>query len=522
MKEPMSTHLAKRGSTYYYRRKTPIELVPFFGKEVMKSLGTKDRKLAEALVRQIGTTYDMLFSAASANLVLDGNVPISNPSTKDIQEKAYEFTDGLTVNDSELYAIRFLQRLRASRERAVAEGNFNGFKAALNNLIGDAKQFLKTGEHPFENNPKPMWRVEAELLAARALKKNEPLPFQLGVSTDSVGDASKSASNHTLSKLVDKWAAERAPRPKSIAKMRRVVHKFEEAVGVLAITQITKKHTVDFKDSMLESGSSPANVNQYLTELNTLLNFASHQAIIETNPASGVRVKVNESAKTKRQPFDLPALNAIFSSPVYAQGERPLGGKGEAAYWLPLLALYTGARIEELCQLDVSDVYQENYLDANESSVSSWVIRITDDGEGQKLKNSGSRRRIPVHKVLLDLGFIEYIKGIKTGSIFPELSPAKGYGTMSANWSKWFGNYLRKTIKVTDSRMVFHSFRHCFKDYARAAGIPSEVHNALTGHSSGDVASIYGSDKYPLRPLVEAMKSYKVTGLNLPKSPTYK
>ncbi len=64
----MCTHLAKRGSTYYYRRKTPTELVHIFGKEVMKSLGTKDKKVAEAHVRKLGAHYDDLFASHTAKL----------------------------------------------------------------------------------------------------------------------------------------------------------------------------------------------------------------------------------------------------------------------------------------------------------------------------------------------------------------------------------------------------------------------------------------------------------------------
>jgi hypothetical protein len=51
----MCTHLAKRDSVYYYRRKPPIELISTYGKEIMKSLGTKDRRQAEVLVRKLGT-----------------------------------------------------------------------------------------------------------------------------------------------------------------------------------------------------------------------------------------------------------------------------------------------------------------------------------------------------------------------------------------------------------------------------------------------------------------------------------
>lgn len=62
--------------------------------------------------------------------------------------------------------------------------------------------------------------------------------------------------------------------------------------------------------------------------------------------------------------------------------------------------------------------------------------------------------------------------------------------------------------------MVFHSFRHTFKDYARLAGIQEGVQRQIMGHSSGDVADNYGSG-FPLHQLVEGMRHFKVPGLTI-------
>lgn len=52
-------------------------------------------------------------------------------------------------------------------------------------------------------------------------------------------------------------------------------------------------------------------------------------------------------------------------------------------------------------------------------------------------------------------------------------------------WSKWFTRFLRKTVGIEDSKKVFHSFRHTFKRMARDAGLPEEMHDAITGHAGG-------------------------------------
>ncbi|ADI30557.1 site-specific integrase [Methylotenera versatilis] len=515
----MCTHLSKRGSTYYYRRKTPSDLIHIFGKEVMKSLGTKDKKVAESQVRKMGAHYDDLFASALAKL--NGSL-ISTPAIPEpqpLKTKRPRFDDSFDIDDAETYVFLFNKQLRAKREQArLTPSSWQQFNDYLDALIVDGEEYLKTGTHPFDDEPRPMWKIEAELKAATSLRNNTTVPF-----TDSMFRASKeivtkvtTPTSPLLSKLVSKWAAEREPAARTVAKMNRVIERFEAIVGKLTIPEIKRVHAVAFKDGLLEAGLTAANTNQYLTELNTLLNYATQQAIIETNPATGIKIRISESARVKRSPFDDSALKAIFNSPIYTSDERPAGGKGEAAYWLPLLALYTGARLDELCQLHLGDIQLESYEDEQENTHQVWVMRITDEGDGQKLKNSGSRRRIPIHQTLIALGFITYVQAQSGLQIFPELKPASAYGSLSGNWSKWFGKYLREKIKVTDTKMVFHSFRHNFKDYARIAGIATEVHNALSGHSSSDAATNYGSDKYPLRPLTEAMNRYKITGLTLP------
>ncbi|RQT68086.1 hypothetical protein DF045_27105 [Burkholderia cepacia] len=113
-------------------------------------------------------------------------------------------------------------------------------------------------------------------------------------------------------------------------------------------------------------------------------------------------------------------------------------------------------------------------------------------------------------------GFIEYVQS-KEGSarIFDELRPDR-YGNESTYWAQWFIRYLRAECKPASPKMVFHSFRHTFKDVCRECGIDKSVRDALQGHSEGDAAGNYGAEFYPLRPLVDAMSKYEVHGVTLP------
>lgn len=182
----------------------------------------------------------------------------------------------------------------------------------------------------------------------------------------------------SLSDLAGKWEAERKPDKKSIDVARRIIKSFEKLVGVIPAPAITRAQAVQFKDELLKSGQTGVNTNKYLTIFNVLLNFGVANGDLSTNPARGVKVVVKQSAKDARHPFDLPALQAIFSSPVYTKGEYPAHLGHAAAYWIPLLALFTGARREEICQLRPKDVYEEVYRDKEGQDAKCWVMRITD------------------------------------------------------------------------------------------------------------------------------------------------
>lgn len=99
--------------------------------------------------------------------------------------------------------------------------------------------------------------------------------------------------------------------------------------------------------------------------------------------------------------------------------------------------------------------------------------------------------------------------------LFSRLTPDSN-GEEGSAFGKWFNQSLRTTCKITDPKLVFHGFRHFFKDQCRALEIPEEVSDALSGHRSGKVSRQYGGLAFPLRPLVDAVQRYRVPGLVLP------
>lgn len=264
-------------------------------------------------------------------------------------------------------------------------------------------------------------------------------------------------------------------------------------------SELQRTDIAAYRDRLIASRLARATVSKKIGFISTLLQTAVDSGVLKHNVARGLRIPKPKVDTVVRRAFTPKELEKIFLSPVYSQQKRYRAGGGAAARWLPLIALATGTRLEEICQLKVSDIL----LDYNHGP----LLRICDDGEGQRVKTSGSRRIIPLHPDLLKAGFLDYrqeIEELGHDWLFPALEPDHD-GRRSGNWSKWFGRYLRSSrgCHILDRRLVFHSFRHTFKTLCREAILSEETHDALTGHKSSTVGRSYGH--VPLSTLVEAV-----------------
>jgi integrase len=192
--------------------------------------------------------------------------------------------------------------------------------------------------------------VEREALRrlADARATNPPAPSQPATSRPSNVALSRSKAARSLSEVIHAWAKERQPQARTVQIAERCARRVREMVGPVPVAAIQRAHVIAFKDALLADGQTAVNTDKILTMLSTLLSYAHDQGWLSSNSAKGVKVGARSNAKAARFRFDLPGLELIFRSLVYTQQARPDGGAGETAYWLSLLALDTGARLEEL------------------------------------------------------------------------------------------------------------------------------------------------------------------------------
>lgn len=290
--------------------------------------------------------------------------------------------------------------------------------------------------------------------------------------------------------LFERWKAQRERPRTTVYDFAKAAKRFGALFPELQVSSIEPRHMATFRDAVLAEGVSEGTVRKQFGALSAMLELAVADGLLPDNPARGLRLAAHAGDPQKRAPFRRAELRAIFSTPIYRGGDRPLGGAGPAAYWLPLLALYTGARLGEIGALQVRDVCEEGGI--------KYLHLLTEHARARHL-----RRRVPLHADLLRLGFMQFAEMQRRDgrqALFDELRP-DNKGKLTGNWSKWFARYLRTVAQIEDPQKSFDSFRPSFSAACSRAHVPPEIADALVGRE------LQRRPEIPLADLTEAIQS---------------
>ena len=402
----------------------------------------------------------------------------------------------------------------------------------------------------------PSWRTLVRAIQAAYIRagkdqqaRNEgevvPTPTVSSQAFQTTVPEAETRSGILLSTVVEEWIAEKSPgwSRKTTNDHRATIDKFITVAGDKPLATYAKSDGRAFKSTLMKLPSnwtkqkelkglrvdraaeraselrmapmSAKNVNKLIGYAGSFWNWAAKQYDeCPPNPLNGLKVTIKKSAREERDPFTLNELQAIFQAPVFTgckslhHWRRPgsLVPKNSGMYWAPLIGLFTGARMQEILQLYVSDVRNTGGID---------IIDINVDGDDKKLKNTGSRRQTPVHPELKRLGFLDHVQKMRQQGnqrLFPDM-PMGSDGYYSSVYSKRFISLL-VNLKVKREQNAFHSLRHNFEDACRNSGISKEIMNALQGHSESGMSGRYGAG-YSLEVLNEAMCQLEYKGLDL-------
>lgn len=238
------------------------------------------------------------------------------------------------------------------------------------------------------------------------------------------------------------------------------------------------------------TGISPKTVNKYMSRIGSLMKYCQEQGMINVNPATGLQIAEKQRADQERSAYSLDDVKSIV-------GNIPIDGERPERYWIPLIGMYSGMRLAEICQLHIGDVVKID---------DCWCFDINDAGSKQ-LKNDASVRVIPVHPKLIELGFIRFYENIKESGnprLWMNLSYIHLHGYTNT-FGKWYQRFNREYV-TEDSKKVFHSMRHLVTDTLKQAGVLESVIAEIVGHTNegSETMGRYGK-RYQPKVLLEAM-----------------
>ena len=400
-----------RCGVYYFRLLVPKDLRVTVGKlEWRRSLRTKDAALARYRALVLGTAVEEWMTYRNSDddwdRLLGGNSPIRKSVTIDI-------------------------------ERGIFHADTPAEALSLDSILKTIALLRPPPGQP---------------AAGRTESSTPPLPVsRTGVTLEAASKRFMGERKLTLAKatVLKHWGA---------------LNAYIKLTGNADVALATADTVSAYKESLIAANRSASTINDHLSVLRSFFDFCIGNKIATfENPAGKMLIKGGRNQTESYDMFEPMDLAKIFNPVTYKKAM-----KMPDFYWGPLLALFTGARAEELASLELSQIKTED------------GIAFIDIRDG---KTKNAPRKVPVHKTLIALGFLDYVeilRGLGYKRLFPHLTEG-GKNGFKKNMCRKFGVYLDE-IGISDPSKVFHSFRHTVVTKLTSAGVNEGTKRVVVGH----------------------------------------
>ncbi|MBU3888576.1 site-specific integrase [Methylosinus sp. KRF6] len=246
--------------------------------------------------------------------------------------------------------------------------------------------------------------------------------------------------------------------------------------------------------------TTPKTWNKHLSRISELYKWAKKQGEAlpaeAKSPCDGLFIHIPKKRRGRRgltsdarRPYTKDEIQKFLNSPTFlgsrSQHRWKLPGElvfRDHRYWLVLIGLLHGTRREEPVLLKVKHVKYEHGV---------WHFDLLDGELAEELKSIGSPRLVPLHKYLLDLGFIEArVAGRDPEArLFPDAVSRSIRERQADPFGKWFLNF-RRHCGLTDEKLDFHAFRHTVATELLNAGVPKAYVEEICGHEGEERESV--------------------------------
>lgn len=245
---------------------------------------------------------------------------------------------------------------------------------------------------------------------------------------------------------------------------------------------------------------SAKTINSHIDTFRRFFDWAERHGHAPHKLFEGLKVPKAREAETDRKAFNQTQTQLLFDE--LTQNKSGYVRK-DSHKWASLIGLFTGARLNEICQLELADVQQEAGI---------WFLNITDEGDNNKrVKAKASRRKVPVHSELIRLGFNDFVHSRQRHQrLFHDYSYNSngGYGR---NLGRWYNESFLPKLGMKERGLVFHSLRHTVVSRLSQADVPEPVIQCLIGHArAGVTQEVYNKGGFSLRQLQDATERFSI------------
>ena len=256
-----------------------------------------------------------------------------------------------------------------------------------------------------------------------------------------------------------------------------IVRNYRDTLKKIPARRNSFKEGTTFKEMMV-AGYPPISNKTFKDTTSLVVQFliwAENEGYTVSNNLSNIfksNARKGKNSALIRLNFNETHLIALFESSQYQNGLF----KKASEYWVPLIALFTGARLAEILQLVSDDIRQEENI---------WIFDINEEGDDEKhVKTERSKRLVPIHSTLIKLGFIKFVEHRKKTSskLFPEETRCDD--GKFRNYSKRYATYRkqRNVIKQPGTMLDFHSFRHTIRTKLVDKDVAESLIDDIVGH----------------------------------------
>jgi integrase len=525
------SYLHKINKIYYFRIRIPQDLQSHLGRTIFKvSLKTGDLRSAKTLCKVLaGKLYAIFTSMRSSHVTQDSMQELVREY---VEQKLNAFeTLRLDIQKPKNGTLDILEIPQIHQKFTAVMAKINlenrdylAAETLLDNILQEKAIALEKGSQEYKSLCRALLRAEVEINRIEEERKNgnynndydrfleklferptkQHSPQQNGIILSTHQTLASEVINLFLRFQMNVkkiWEESTYNDIKSIldlflricgdkAMEAYTSEELQECVEVMATLPPNINKNPKYRDKTIdeilamkyENTVAENTLKKRMDWIQILFEWALKGDYVSKNRADGLtfRKKKGKKDNEERDPYEKSDLDRVVNSLCYdpARPER---------FWVPIIGPHSGMRLDEICQLYVDDVKYDDY------GIPYFDINAELD---KSVKNDVSWRCIPIHPILIKLGFLEYVEKLrKEGKVrlWEQLKWRKkgGYGK---DFGKWYQDFNRYYI-TKDKKKVFHSFRHNMEDIMKKLRIEEVLRNDILGHANkGEGNARYGKN----------------------------